>query len=405
MSDDQTGLPQRLQLDQPRQQRSLRMRHRLDHLFVRFCQATAWCSVAILVLMLAAIFYQGLPGLDWKFISSAPSATPSDAGIRPALFGSIWVCGVCALFALPIGVATAVFLEEFKPRGRALRVLHGFIQLNISNLAGVPSVVYGIIGLTAFAGMFGLMGDIEQPLVEMGAKYYDQFVSEGNRILLVPAESQSSPPRALASGMVASTVSGQRVRVHVIGPLDPLPQDQSLRELTLRSNAEAGRISHKSWYYIRFPLGRGVLTGGLTLMLVVLPTVIIASQESLRAVSNSLREASLGIGATRWQTVRSITLPAATPGIMTGAILAMSRAIGEAAPVLIICGIVYIGSNPANLMDDFSVMPLQIFNWAARPQSEFHSVAAKGIIVLLTVLLSFNAVAVLIRNRTQRPLS
>lgn len=405
MSDDQTHSPQQLQLDHPRQQRSLRMRHRLDNLFVRFCQVTAWCSVAILSLMLAAILYQGLAGLDWKFVSSAPSATPSEAGIRPALFGSIWVCGVCALFAMPIGVATAVFLEEFTPRGRALRVLHGFIQLNISNLAGVPSVVYGIIGLTAFAGMFGLMGGVDQPVVEMGAKYYDQFVSEGGRILLVPAESQSSPPHSLASGLVASTISGERVRLHVIGPRDALPQDQSLRELTLRSDAEAGRISHKSWYYVRFPLGRGVLTGGLTLMLVVLPTVIIASQESLRAVPNSLREASLGIGATRWQTVRNVTFPAATPGIMTGAILAMSRAIGEAAPVLIICGIVYIGSSPGNLMDDFSVMPLQIFNWAARPQSEFHSVAAKGIIVLLTVLLTFNAVAVLIRNRTQRPLS
>ena len=140
-------------------------------------------------------------------------------------------------------------------------------------------------------------------------------------------------------------------------------------------------------------------------MLVILPIVIIASQESLRAVPDSLREGSFGMGATRWQTVQNVTLPASIPGIMTGSILAMSRAIGEAAPILIICGIIYIGSNPGNLMDDFSVMPLQIYNWASQSQREFHAVAAKGIIVLLAVLLSFNAVAVLIRNRTQKNLS
>ncbi len=405
MSDDHLYSPQRLQQAHPGRLRSLRRRHRLDYLFVRFCQATAWCSVAILAFILAAILFQGLPGLDWKFISSAPSATPAEAGIRPALFGSLWVCGVCALLTLPIGVATAIFLEEFKPRERAMRALHGFIQLNISNLAGVPSVVYGIIGLTAFGGMFGLMGGANRPVVQIGAKYYDQFISEGKRILLVPAKNANSPPAPLASGLTAFTLAGERVAVNVIRPGASLPLSQALRNRTLRSTAEAGRISHKAWYYFRFPLGRGVLTGGLTLMLVVLPTVIIASQEALRAVPKSLREASLGIGATPWQTVRNVTLPAATPGIMTGAILAMSRAIGEAAPVLIICGIVYIGSSPGNLMDDFSVMPLQIFNWAARPQSEFHRVAAQGIIVLLAVLLTFNAIAVLIRNRTQRPFS
>ncbi|TWU23192.1 Phosphate transport system permease protein PstA [Novipirellula galeiformis] len=385
--------------------RSLHGRHRLDRWFVRFCQATAMVSVIMLAIMLTAVFYQGLPGFSWRFVSSAPSATPSEAGIRPALFGSMWVCGVCALFALPIGVSTAIFLEEFKPRRRVMRWFHSFIQLNISNLAGVPSVVYGIIGLTAFAGMFGIMGQTNEAAFEVGATYFDQFVSEGDRILLVPADAAGAPEPILKSGLVALTSSGESVQVNVIGAKSRLPKQADVRAVTLREDAEAGRISKKTWYYFRLPLGRGVLTGGLTLMLVVLPIVIIASQESLRAVPNSLREGSLGMGATQWQTVQNVTLPSAIPGIMTGAILAMSRAIGEAAPVLIICGIVYIGSNPSNLMDDFSVMPLQIFNWAARPQAEFHSVAAQGIIVLLSLLLSFNAVAVLIRNRTQKTLS
>ncbi|MEX0818657.1 MAG: PstA family ABC transporter permease [Pirellulaceae bacterium] len=389
----------------PQRHRSLALRHRLDRWFVWFCLATAFSSVVILAVMLGAVLVQGLPALDAAFVTSTPSASPEQAGIRPALLGSVWVCGVCALFALPIGVATAIFLEEFKPRSKVMRIFHSFVQLNISNLAGVPSVVYGIIGLTVFAGMFGVMGSGTEPAVEVGARYFDQFLSEGDRILLVPVERANAPPTQVQPGLTAVTSGGQRVEVNVVAARDPLPSDKQLRAVSLREDAESGRISKKAWYYFRFPLGRGVLTGGLTLMLVVLPIVIIASQESLRGVPNSLREASLGMGATRWQTVQNVTLPAAVPGIMTGAILAMSRAIGEAAPVLIICGIVYIGSNPSNLMDDFSVMPLQIFNWASRPQHEFHTVAAKGIIVLLTVLLSFNALAVVIRNRTQKPLS
>lgn len=385
--------------------RSLDSRHRIDRIFVTFCMAIALVSLVILVLLLAGILYQGLPTLDWNFVKSSPSSTPEQAGIRPALLGSIWICGVCALFALPIGVATAIFLEEFKPRHKIAQGFHGFVQLNISNLAGVPSVVYGILGLTAFAGMFGIFGTPADPTIEVGATYFDQFVSEGGRILLFDVEAVNSPPTELAAGVIARTKSGQRVRVNVIGEKDPLPAAKNKQAVTLRTNADVGRISRKSWYYFRLPLGRGVLAGGLTLMLVVLPIVIIASQEALRAVPDSLREASLGMGATTWQTVQNVTLPASIPGIMTGSILAMSRAIGEAAPMLMICGVVYIGSGPGNLLDEFSVMPLQIFEWAKRPQPEFHVVAAKGILVLLTVLLSFNALAVWIRNRTQRSLS
>ena len=387
------------------QERSLAGRHRIDRWFVRFCQAVAMLSVVILAVLLSSVLIEGLPALDWDFVRGAGSSDPAEAGIRPALLGSMWLCGVCALFALPIGVATAIYLEEFKPHNKLAQYFHGFVQLNISNLAGVPSVVYGIIGLTAFAGMFGIFGTANDPAFEVGATYFDQFLSEGDRILLVPADGPTVAQAAPKAGMVALTSSGKEIEVNVIGPKDPLPKDKAIRAITLRSDAETGRINNKSWYFFRLPMGRGVLAGGMTLMLVILPIVIIASQEALRAVPDSLREGSFGMGATKWQTVQNVTLPASIPGIMTGSILAMSRAIGEAAPVLIICGIVYISSGPGNLMDDFSVMPLQIFNWAARPQEEFHTVAAKGILVLLALLLSFNTVAVLIRNKTQKSLS
>lgn len=308
------------------------MRRRVftNRMFVIECIAATSVSIVILLILLTAILTQGIEYLGLDFLRNSPSRKPGRAGIHPSLFGSIWVCVTCALFALPIGVGTAVLLEEFQPKHPFIRRLHQFIQLNITNLAGVPSIVYGIIGLTAFVQAFGLMG----------------------------------------------------------GPLNPL--------LTVGT--------HENWYYFQLPFGRGVLAGALTLMLVILPIVIISSQEALRAVPDSLREASLAMGATKLQTIGRITLPAATPGMMTGAILAMSRAIGEAAPILIIAGIVYITFTPIHLMDDFTAMPLQIYDWASRPQEDFHKVAASGILVLLGVLLSFNAAAVIIRQKFQRPL-
>jgi phosphate transport system permease protein len=158
------------------------------------------------------------------------------------------------------------------------------------------------------------------------------------------------------------------------------------------------------WYYFRLPFGNSVLTGALALTLVVLPVVIIASQEALRAVPQSVRQSARALGATRWQTVSKVTLPAALPGIMTGAILSMSRAIGEAAPLLAVGASLFMLFTPDSLMSMYTAMPLQIFNWAARPQAEFHEVAAAGIVVLLAILLTFNAVAVFIRAKFQKPL-
>jgi phosphate transport system permease protein len=294
------------------------------------CIICALASVAMLAVLLVSLLLQGTSHLDTDFIKNPPSRKPEKAGLGPAMWGSIWICAVCAFSALPLGVGTAIFLEEYKPRHRLIRQLHGFLNLNISNLAGVPSIVYGIIGLTAFVQMFGLVGNLNEPALTIGT-----------------------------------------------------PED---------------------WYYFQLPFGRGVFAGGLTLMLVILPIVIVSSQEALRAVPNSLREGALAAGATKWQMIWRMTLPAAIPGIMTGSILAMSRAIGEAVPILVICGIVFIRFTPQHLMDEFTAMPLQIYDWAGRPQAEFHKVAATGILVLLAVLLTFNATAVFIRQKFQKPL-
>jgi phosphate transport system permease protein len=294
-------------------------------------RAVEWPSVSAALLV---------PGRAWlvarwmasdvgSFVTGTPSRRPEDAGIGPPLVGTVWVCLICGILALPLGVGTAIFLEECKPRGALARRLFAVVQLNITNLAGVPSIVYGIIGLTAFVGMFGLFGTPAAPALTIGTT--------------------------------------------------------------------------DDWYYFQLPFGRSVLAGGLTLMLVVLPIVVISAQEALRAVPDSLRQGALALGSTRWQMIRRMTLPAAVPGIMTGSILAMSRAIGEAAPILIICGIVFIRFTPEHLMDEFTALPLQIYDWAGRPKDEFHRIAASGIVVLLAVLLTFNAAAVVIRQKFQRP--
>lgn len=385
--------------------RSRDSRRMFDRAFVVVCLSTAMISIIILGVLLLTILLQGIGQLDWSFLANGPSADPEKAGIMPALYGTLWVCVICAVFTLPIGVASAILLEEFKPRDRWLQKLHGFIQLNISNLAGVPSVVYGIIGLTTFVSFFNLLGTSKEPSFEIGVQYYDQFETLGRQAAKVPVD-VDDPKTVPYDGMIA-IVRGEPTKLRVLAEGERVPprSDKEGRRLLLRHNQKSGRNASKSWYYFRIPFGRGVLAGSLTLMLVVLPIVIVSTQESLRAVPDSLREGAFGMGATRWQVVRNVTLPAAIPGVMTGSILAMSRAIGEAAPFLIIAGIVFITGPPGHLMDNFTVMPLQIYNWAQRPQPEYHNIAASGIIILLAILLSFNALAITIRQRMQRPLS
>lgn len=385
--------------------RSLSSRKLKNKIFKSICISIASISVLLLAGLLIAIVYLGYSTLNLNFLSSPPSPDPKEAGFYPAIMGSVWLLVLVAIFALPVGVSTAIILEEFSPRKRLLRHIHSVVQANITNLAGVPSVVYGIIGVTLFVSMFQLFGNEKSPVFETGVIYYDQFYSESNQILLVPIKNPAAPETMPEDKMTAYTSDGQRIEINLIGSNAPWPQDQSLSKRTLRDYAIPGRIHERSWNYFRIPFGRGVLAGALTLMLVILPIIITASQEALRAVPSSLREAAWGMGATRWQTVWKITLPSAIPSIMTGTIIALSRAIGEAAPLLMIAGIVFISNPPGNIMDDFTAMPLQIYNWAQRPQKEFHDIAASGIIVLLTVLLCFNAVAVFIRNKFQKPLS
>lgn len=464
-------------------------RARKDFVFVAICVTAAAASVLVLLVLLVSIFYSGWSHLTWQFLTGSPSRIASQAGILPAMAGTVAICLVCFVTAVPIGVATAILLEEFKPAHGLLRRLHTLVQLNITNLAGVPSIVYGILGLTVFVSFFNLVGNPQSPAFEVGAKYFDRFVTVDGKTAMVPVASPDSPkataqgsatfvdddgkpisvtiadPAEIGSGVRAAedrldlfesnledridelrTLKDPDALLKVLGDawekagvgvkadaLTPAfarrvsdavakPGREGKKALrtevkslatdlagkafpnTLLADAEPSRIQQPRPWYLRVPFGRSVLAGGLTLMLVVLPIIIISTQEALRSVSDSLRRASLALGATKWQTIWNVTLPSALPGVMTGVILAMSRAIGEAAPVLIIAGIVYITFVPRHLMDDFTAMPLQIYQWAGLPQSEFHSVAAAGILLLLAILLCFNGLAIFIRQRAQKQL-
>jgi len=270
----------------------------------RLVYALALLSVALsllsLVVILGDALADGLPYLTWGFITSFPSRFPSRAGILPALVGSVWLVALTALFSFPLGVCAAIYLEEYAPRNRVTE----FIQVNIANLAGVPSIVYGLLGL-------GLFVD------------------------------------ALA-------------------------------------------------------LGRSVLAGALTMTLLILPVIIIASREALRSVPKIYREGAFALGATRWEVTRQIVLPEALPGILTGTIIALSRAIGEAAPMIAIAALVYVTFVPLSPLDRFTVLPIQIYNWVNLPRTEFRNLAAAGIILLLVVLVAMNSVAITIRYRHQR---
>ena len=268
-------------------------------LFRGFCFSVAWVGVLILGVLLFHVTWEGFPWLDMQFINDFPSRFPKKAGINSALFGTLWLIGFTALFSVPIGIGAGIYLEEFGNKNYLSR----FVDLNISNLAGVPSIVYGMLGMVIFVRWFGL--------------------------------------------------------------------------------------------------GESVLAGALTMSLLILPIIIIATREALRAVSGTIRQAAFALGATRWQTVYAHVLPQAFPGILTGIILALSRAIGETAPLIMIGALTYVAFVPEGPMDEFTALPIQIFNWASRPQKEFHELAAAGILVLLFVLLLMNSVAVIIRHRLE----
>lgn len=276
------------------------LRRRLGTVFGLLSAAAILIGLLTLGILIADVVRDGWRVLSWDFLTSYPSRQPQQAGIRSALVGTLYMLVLVALIAFPLGVAAATYLEEFAPKNR----LTAIIEVNISNLAAVPSIVYGLLGLGIF------------------------------------------------------------VRT--------------------------------------FMLGRSLIAGALTLSLLVLPIIIIASREALRAVPPSIREAGYALGASRWQTVRHFVLPAAFPGILTGTILALARAIGETAPLITIGALTYVAFTPKSLFDPFTVLPIQIFNWISRPQPAFHERAAGGIIVLLVVLLLFNGLAIFLRARLQR---
>jgi phosphate transport system permease protein len=264
--------------------------------------ASLTIAIAFLVSLLAYVVYQGLPRLDSRLWQNMPSIRrPQNAGAQSAILGTLWVIGFTALFCVPTGLMAAIYLEEYAPPNRWYTRL---IELNVQNLAAVPSIVYGILGLGVIARGFGF--------------------------------------------------------------------------------------------------GLTVLTASLTLSLLVLPVVIISAREALRAVPNSIRLASLALGATKWQTIWRQVLPAAIAGTATGAILALSRAIGEAAPLLLLGAVTYIAFNPEGLQSAYTVLPIQIYNWISQSREEFQPLASAAIVVLLVMLLIMNSLAILLRNKFQK---
>ncbi len=270
--------------------------------FHGLCLLAVLVGLVMLGALLATVVAKGWSQLDWGFLNSFPSRTPDLAGIKPAVLGSLYVVAVAGITSFVLGIAAAMYLEEYAPKNW----IAGIIQTNISNLAGVPSIVYGILGLEIF-----------------------------------------------------------------------------VRSLSL---------------------GKSVLAGGFTLGLLILPIVIVAAEQSIRAVPSSLREGGYALGATRWQTIRTLVLPQAFPGILTGSILAVSRAAGETAPLIVIGAATFMSFVPDSPLSRFTALPIQIFDWTSKPDEDFRRNAAAGIIVLLALLLVLNAGAVLLRNRLQRRL-
>lgn len=272
----------------------------LDLVFQGIGLVVLVAALAALGTLIYSVFHDGIGRLSWDFITSYPSRRASQAGIKPALVGSIFIIVLTGLIALPVGVAAAIYLEEYGARTRVARL----IEINIANLAAVPSIIYGLLGLGLFV-------------------------------------------RALA-------------------------------------------------------FERSVLAGASTLALLVLPVVILSTREALRTVPMALREGSYALGATKWQTIWYQVLPVAVPGILTGLILALSRAIGETAPLITIGALTYVPFLPDSLWSPFTVLPIQIFNWVSRPQVDFAQNAAAAILVLLALLLTMNATAIWLRDRFQK---
>ena len=262
-----------------------------------FCTAI---GLVLLSVFIGDILIDGLRRIDWDFIISLPSRKPEKSGIYTALMGSIWILLMTTIIAFPMGVAAGIYLEEYSKKNK----IAGLLEINISNLAGVPSIIYGLLGLEVFVRIMNL--------------------------------------------------------------------------------------------------GASVLAGSLTLSLLILPIVIVATREAIKAVPASVKDASYALGASKWQTIWHQILPASSGGILTGVILALSRAVGETAPLIVVGALAYVPFAPESPMDEFSVLPIQIFNWISRPQHGFIENAAAAIIILLLITFIMNGIAVYFRNKWQQ---
>ena len=271
-----------------------------DNAFKYFGIACTVFGLAMLALFLGNIVIEGAARIDWDFITNFPSRNPDKAGILPALVGTLWIMGLTAIIAIPLGISAGIYLEEYGKKSKLATLL----EINISNLAGVPSIIYGLLGLEIFGRIMGMGGSL--------------------------------------------------------------------------------------------------LAGASTLSLLILPIIIVSTREALKAVPHSIKEASFAMGASKWQTVWHQLLPASFGGVITGIILALSRAVGETAPLIVIGALAYVPFVPASPTDEFSVLPIQIFNWISRPQKGFAINAASAIIILLLVTFVLNGIAMYLRNRWQK---
>lgn len=386
-------------------------RRRYSRVGAGLCLLVSTFSVFLLVILLALIFAEGHRGLSVQFFTNGHVENqPQLSGISQSLVGSVALSFVCGLVALPLGVATAICLEEFKPRAKWLRRLQQILQININNLAGIPSVVYGILGVTAFVYMFSLFDPIqanERPVFEVGTDYFYQVKtlyqpqdSGDIEVVHFSAEDTSQLSIEIREPIEVVNREGEKFRLNVISPKAEIPADCETLKRTVVEGTLASRFAEHHPYHFRFPLGRSVLAAGLTLALVILPMVIIVSQEAIRQVPTRLREGALALGATRWQMVRETVLPTALPGIMTGAILSMSRAVGEAAPLIAVMGgLLATTRGLTHLMDPSPALPVTIYKWTLHPNNAYDALAATTIIVLLLFLILMNSLAIWIRQR------
>ena len=274
-----------------------RLKDKAFQVFGVFC---TFIGLVVLGIFLFDIILEGAKRIDWDFLTSLPSRRASRAGILTAWVGTIWILVLTTIIAFPLGVSAGVYLEEYSRKNR----LSNFLEINISNLAGVPSIIYGLLGIEIF-----------------------------------------------------------------------------VRQMRL---------------------GNSLLAGALTLSLLILPIIIVTTREAIKAVPRSVRDGSYALGASKWQTVWNQVLPASFGGILTGIILALSRAVGEAAPLIVIGALAYVPFTPASPLDEFTVLPIQIFNWTSRPQEAFQTNAAAAIIILLIITFLLNGIAVYLRNRQQK---